>query len=84
MHIIKIIGGEKKMFYKITTTGNIVVAKEIDYWAVGLASVLLMLLLLGAFLAYKIGFTDAVTPLMNSFTVGIGGVFGAILGEGHG
>ena len=67
------------MFYRIDTTNQ---KKELDYKAIALAGVFLFIIMLAAFVAFKIGFTDAVTPLLTIFTTGAGGVFGALLGEG--
>ena len=58
--------------------------KELDYKVLGIACIMLVLILLAAFGAFRLEFTDAVTPLMTTFTTGAGAVFGALLGEGAG
>jgi len=58
------------------------IEKELDYKAVGIAGLILVIIMAAAFVAFRIGFTDAVSPLLTTFTAGAGAVFGAILGEG--
>ncbi len=76
------------MFYNTRTepgpTPNspAVTTKTVDYWAVGLALLLLFAILVAAFVAHVMGFTDAITPLITTFTSGAAGVFGATVGEG--
>lgn len=75
------------MFYKTMTAPGAepgdqpVTTKSLDYTAVGLAILLLFAILVAAFIAHIIGFTDGVTPLITTFTTGAAGVFGATVGE---
>jgi len=73
------------MFYRTVTTkdssGTTQTEKTFDLRAVGLACVILLVIFLGAFWAFNIKFTEAVGPLMTTFTTGAGAVFGALVGE---
>ncbi len=53
----------------------------IDPTSVGVAIGLLLLILVGAFVANYLNFSSATGPLITSFIAGAGGIFGAILGD---
>jgi hypothetical protein len=70
------------MFTKtITDSATGAKTQNLNYWSIGIAVGLLLVILGATFYANNIGFKDAVTPLLTTFTTGTAGVFGATVGE---
>jgi len=68
------------LFYKRDTTKTDALP-ELDLRRVGLAGGILVVLVIAAFVAWMVEWSEAATLFLNAFGFGISGVFGIILGE---
>jgi hypothetical protein len=68
------------LFFKRDTTKTDALP-ELDVRRVGLAGGILVVLVIAAFCAWMIEWSEAATFFLNAFGFGISGVFGVILGE---